>query len=343
MGKTTMTRKLAGYYDSLDSTTASTARETSSVPDYSYCQLLQSKDVDYRILDSQGFTPPSIFRSNAEVSMQNFSILQHIIQVQDNMELQFARVLYFLPVRGPLEKAEGYLQEELRTLDKFIGPKIFESMVFIATIHERLHKLNITFTAEDESISKDCLKQAFHLACPDFKKEIPPIIFIAFNDNTDMVRRKVKEAKFGHNLTRIQFKDLICLNCGIKLLTSRDTDGLRRIVGTETMDGTIVDIKESFCHPAINPHVLQQMIRWFGMIIGYTYEVKMYCTYCNKSPSKQGCYKIGTKIMQSSQNQTRTILVQHHIMNRDVFDGTILENEETQSPQQEVVNPSPTN
>ena len=41
------------------------------------------------------------------------------------------RLVYFLPDRGPMEKADAVFQEELKVMHFFYGPAIFECMVVV--------------------------------------------------------------------------------------------------------------------------------------------------------------------------------------------------------------------
>ena len=43
------------------------------------------------------------------------------------------RVLYFLTCRGPLERADGVLQEEIKVMHDFSGMDIFNVMMIVAT------------------------------------------------------------------------------------------------------------------------------------------------------------------------------------------------------------------
>ena len=51
------------------------------------------------------------------------------LRTQTVMNMRFKRILYFLPVQGPLEWATGVLQLELRVLTHYFGPSVIRKIV----------------------------------------------------------------------------------------------------------------------------------------------------------------------------------------------------------------------
>ena len=62
---------------------------------------------------------------------ETFWIIRWVMRAQIQFQLKVRRIVYFLPGRGPLEKA--VIQEELRVLYHYFGKDIFDCMVVAAT------------------------------------------------------------------------------------------------------------------------------------------------------------------------------------------------------------------
>ena len=79
-----------------------------------------------------GFTDINTDAANS-VRDRNTGLIRMLFLIQRKLKMSFKRVVYFLPVRGPPEKADSYLRDELQTLWNFYEERIFQSMVMIAT------------------------------------------------------------------------------------------------------------------------------------------------------------------------------------------------------------------
>lgn len=102
------------------------------------CQVLSSvveggvpKKV--RILDVPGFGSDSLTAENVDPDDVNVEIIRCVLRIQADIKMNFRRVVYFLPCRGPLEKADMELQKELEVMYKTFGNGIFESMILAGT------------------------------------------------------------------------------------------------------------------------------------------------------------------------------------------------------------------
>jgi hypothetical protein len=56
----------------------------------------------------------------------------------------FCRVVYFLPGRGALERANAILISEMQQLEHAYGRDVFECMVAVATIPQRFSASNLS-------------------------------------------------------------------------------------------------------------------------------------------------------------------------------------------------------
>ena len=89
-------------------------------------------------------------------------------------------MLYFLPCRGSLEKADRDFQNELNVMHHFFGTSIFENMVVAATNHPRKQKHG--FDEEDKRDTREIFYTALKLVTKDDNVFCPPIIYIAMSD-----------------------------------------------------------------------------------------------------------------------------------------------------------------
>ena len=100
------------------------------------CKLLTNTYVEphMRVLDVQGFAPSTALTDGYNIYQANLTILREILMVQATKGLAFKRILYFLPGRGPPERADASLQEEISVMYYFFGNAIFENMVLVVTM-----------------------------------------------------------------------------------------------------------------------------------------------------------------------------------------------------------------
>ena len=171
------------------------------------CQVFSNDTTKIRILDVPGFndgkafksptkTPTkanakssgnkcSVFQTAEEVTKFNLSITRNIIRIQAALGMCFRRIIYFLPQRGPLERAGAILKLELQSLEIAFGRRIFESMVVIATIPKRYSLRNESdeekFPADDikscEKFFQESLREVLSLGPSEVEPKVP-IIFI---------------------------------------------------------------------------------------------------------------------------------------------------------------------
>ena len=71
-------------------------------------------------------------QASGNVAAYNFGIMRNIIRIQSALGMCFRRVVYFTPCRGPLERANSVLKQELQQLEYASGPSVFECMVAVA-------------------------------------------------------------------------------------------------------------------------------------------------------------------------------------------------------------------
>ena len=207
------------------------------------CQLLSNEGTKFRVLDVPGFADSDTTRE-VGVMKGNLQVFRWIIRTQQEHNLFFRRVLYFLPLRGCLERADGVLQEEINVMYRYFGNAIFDIMVIAATNHRR--KQHHGFTDEDLADTRRTFQRALQLAIRGNRiPPCPPIIYIPL-DESDVAgkiiaapvlqdaslggaaARFVEEADDQFVLsivaqeiketpgTRFQFQD-VCVKCALEL------------------------------------------------------------------------------------------------------------------------------
>ena len=97
------------------------------------CELLSNDDAKLRILDIPGFQSSNYKHQSEEGRnttvtpyQANLGIMRQIVRIQARFSLVFKCALYFLPVRGTLEKADAVIQEEIKVMRHFFGDALFE-------------------------------------------------------------------------------------------------------------------------------------------------------------------------------------------------------------------------
>ena len=85
-----------------------------------------------RVLDTPGFADSNNTKEFG-VYEGNLKSVRSILRCQQEHNLKFRRVLYFIPTRGPLSRANGILQEEIKVMYGYFKRTFFNRMVIIAT------------------------------------------------------------------------------------------------------------------------------------------------------------------------------------------------------------------
>ena len=191
MGKSTTGNKLLGIRstDESDATQFITGDSTGSVTKNFNLRVKMFKSDSLRVLDTPGFAD----REDAKkygVYESNLQTFRWIVREQEKHNLQFSRVLYFLPTRGPVERADGVLQEEIKAMHGFFGDNIFSVMVLITTSPKR-HQHG--FHEEDYDQTSKAFVMAFQKMTGKFLVKCPPILYLSLEERD--VLQKIKNAK----------------------------------------------------------------------------------------------------------------------------------------------------
>ena len=247
------------------------------------CKVISNEVSNIRVLDTPGFAD-SRDTKKCGVFRGNFEMFRSILRAQDEKDLAFSRVLYFIPQRGPLERADGTIQEELKLIHGFLGDEVFKIMVLVATNKFKTSKPQEEF--DDEDI--ESTKKAFMTALQYITKEriidkCPPVVFLRF-DESDVVSEIVRapvlyeeplmkpaviEASIDLKTTqqlidnarqrnkgkKLRFHDR-CAKCSAKIIYSESPKGKfpdRVIVNEGGENEKVIAYDKSKCHPILIP------------------------------------------------------------------------------------------
>ena len=152
------------------------------------CKLLSNEKSKNRVLDTRGFADTENTRKYGVIK-GNLQSFRWILQAQRAYDLRFSRVLYFFPNRGPPERSDGTLQEEIKVMHGFFGQQIFDVMVIIVTNNKRDHYQQAGFSEEDIAETKEVFQLAFkEIIEPDTQLiGCPPVIYILFDEDHKMI------------------------------------------------------------------------------------------------------------------------------------------------------------
>ena len=251
------------------------------------CQLLSNETTKFRILDVPGFADSETTR-DIGVMKGNLQVFRWIVRTQQEHNLSFRRVLYFLPIRGCLERADGLLQEEITVMYKYFGNAIFDIMVIVATNHRR--KQHHGFIEEDVADTRRTFQRALQLAIRGNRiPPCPPVVYLAFDEpdvarkiitapvlqdsllNASLIGLGVLQDDVDHtkevstmmvysivaqemvkNGTRFQFQD-ICAKCAMELHFEQLPNGRDVPIKVVTESGESASYSRSLCHPIFLP------------------------------------------------------------------------------------------
>lgn len=293
------------------------------------CKLLANGTSMIRVLDVPGFSGSadmvdkdkfSFFhaedskeKTGTKVSLSeaNLQIIRWIVRAQMKADLKVKRIVYFLPGRGPPEKADKVLVDELKLLYHFLGKEVFDHLVVVATnpSKPKYQKKGMEFDKEDFKVVKRVLKRALHDATGQYMP-CPPVVYIGLNDTPDECIEKIKDASKKDNVP-LQFSENVCGRCSVQVRDNK----CGKVSVSYCDNSDEVPYHESKCHPQFEQRysTAQKIIGGgahilalgAGLIIekitnretwpGFTNSDEQ-CTICKKFPGARGCSQVGMEI-----------------------------------------------
>ena len=270
------------------------------------CALCSNDFAKLRILDTPGFQSSTALQTEGTTAYQaNLSIMRQMLRIQARYGLVFNRVMYFLPVRGPLEKADASFQEEIKVMKHFFGHEIFQIMIIIATRDPRLSRQGVGFNEEDIKETQEAIKYAFDLV---FKPKVgeegpavprPPLLYLPIGDNGNTILEKIKsiEVVNKHGL-RLDFQKGTCARCALRISVVSG----KKVCFVDD-DSPVQVYEKSNCHPLFLPRhtkltrilgsvayiITLGIPRLFGAKWPSFFTPDEFCPACNKQPGAPGC------------------------------------------------------
>ena len=275
----------------------------------SSCQLIANTSLKICVLDTKGLDV--ITQTFDSFCYGNLSTFCDIIRVQQDQNITFNRVLYFLPSRGIPEKIDGYLQKELQALYYFFGKLIFQCMVIVLT--NNLLPTNSLYYVDEfaESFTSKLFVEAVKISCGLILDKCPPIVYIKNNDCGEEVRRKIKSADLIEPIKNVKLKlaDDVCIKCACKIQTLSYTNENEKVV-IDAKTGKKMKLNQSYCHPEL----IQKYSKFGGYEITSTciFDSEEKCINCGRSPGKgSGCLKVGDVYSHMKNDTNVHIKVKH--------------------------------
>jgi hypothetical protein len=295
-------------------------KEESHLSVTGWCEVLASDTTNVRILDVPGFSDSgALSKSGPRISVQegNLTIFRWIVRVQCALHLHVNRIVYFLPTRGPLEKADGVLQDELKVMHHFFGESIFKNMVIAATNSARRQECG--WNEQDDEETTKVLRTALQAVTGKQKTFVPPIVYIPIDATGEKILSDLKDAKVGSakGMGPVKFRDDVCAKCSVqtRFVTPPGTTKPIRD-GVIDSNGDIIKYEDSKCHGEFIPRYTTSEKFWGGVghifTIGLVYMLKddswpgftnsdEKCKLCERGPGSKGCHKVGDSVDHSSQ------------------------------------------
>ena len=243
------------------------------------CKVLSNNRSMNRVLDTVGFADSRLTRKYG-VFHGNIQIFRRILQIQRQCDLRFSRVVYFLPKRGRLERADGTLQEEIKVMYDFFGTKIFDIMVVVATNEKYEPYQRLGFLESDIEKTKKVFMFAFEKITDIKLQKCPPVIYMPLNTTT---QKEVSDSivgasvisdaetldfspKFPRNPPRVVLSfENRCTRCAIRIVYQELKDGTKDPVRVVYENGKEGDYNDSYCHPLFIPKH-SKFVRFVGGI-----------------------------------------------------------------------------
>ena len=282
-------------------------------------QLLSNESTALRILDVPGFFGSASYDvldeslSTAErATSAGLAIMREVLRIQAAMTMNFKRILYFIPERGPLVRSHRNLQMELEQMVHFFGKSIFDCMVLITTVPPDVCKYippDVT-PFSDDSLLKT--RKNFHEvvsrilpANEHLPQDKPPIVFISMNDSGKDIYEKIVDAPVIYNGVRLAFDSRTCACCGTKAkFLGEKQEKVACYIGEDPSKS--IPYEESLCHPLIISkywkitkivggiaHFITRK-KYIGKWPNFRNPDDEICIQCNKIPGSHGCQRVNT-------------------------------------------------
>ena len=284
--------------------------ESTSSSSTKHCEVFSNEMSRVRILDVPGFFDEdsitggpgmTIENSQKNTLAYNLAIMRKILQIQTVMKMNFKRILYFLPVRGALERLSAVLQLEIQVLTHYFGHSVLKKLVLVATNPSIISEMNIleenAFPEDGRTITKQNFEKCLERLFPGERFPKIPLIYLSLGDTCESVLEKVAGAQVDQGELHLQLNPEICASCGKRVGIVQGERVICYIDGD-----SMVPYDESTCHPKIVPdyklrHKVAEVfakIFTFGRVnsLAQYFLLKEICCNCRGAPGAPGCLQV---------------------------------------------------
>ena len=290
------------------------------------CKVLSNEISMNRVLDTIGFADAELTRKYG-VIQSNIQSFRRILQVQRQCELRFSRVVYFFPNRGPAERADGTLQEEIKIMHSYFGKKIFNIMVIVTTNDKDERYQDLGFRPKDIENTKKVFMAAFEKISQERLNPCPPVIYVPFNATHKVISDSIVGALVISDAEKLVFSPEFpiarekqtrvtldfenrCTRCAMKIVYQKLENGLKLPVSVVAENGDVEEYDNSYCHPLFIPkhskfvrfvggigHIMTlgtfKLVQWLsnGSVTFWPgfFDGKEMCINCKKPPGSHTC------------------------------------------------------
>ena len=301
-------------------------------------QLISNETTQVRVLDVPGFFGEEKLSSGTavaedtesveRVTSKGLAIMREVLRIQATMQMNFRRIVYFIPERGPLERAHQVLQIEMELMVHYFGKSIFDCMVLVATVNPDVYQYLppdvVPFSDGAERKTRSKFEETLKRVLPKGERlpsEKPPIIFLSMNDSCEDIFWKIKHAPVIIDKVRLAFDHSTCSRCGIKAKFIRDKQTkVACYAGEDPMKS--IPYEESLCHPLIIPkyweitkivggiaHFITRK-RFLGKWPDFHNPDDEICIACRQVPGTHGCMLVNSRY--KPKGQEGELVVDHH-------------------------------
>lgn len=290
------------------------------------CKLLVNETTKVRVLDTPGLSatfPVPLSDDNLSTNLQT---CRKIVFNQLKHNLAVKRLLYFLPVRGILDKADGAMQEELRMMYHFFGDAFLDLTVLVATQEKEYQQYEFT-EANYDTIQK-VFSAAIRTATEGKCTSSPPVVYVGIDDNEKAILARIKDVGVlasPENVFIPAFRDYVCTRCSCQVRFNESPSGNRIAIGIVREGDLVEKYEDSKCHPSFAQRYIGPAkffggiahVATFGIVyaIGIRYGRKPWpwftdsdeiCTNCRNPPGSDPCHQVmkeyrGMKVTHSNE------------------------------------------
>lgn len=316
-------RKLPDAHTQINKVRSASIDESMAVfEETTQVEVLSNETSKVRVMDVPGFFDgASIIPKNTgldqllspteSLNINNLGIMRSIIRIQTTLGMKFKRILYFLPGRGPLERADAVLRLELNWMAHFFGKAIFKIMVLVATVPSTMSEMPMDdtkkFSDRDVQLTKKNFKKALEETFRSFFSHLPsddplpdpPLVFISQTNTCEEILAKIKKAAVVEDGLNLQIDKNTCSQCGVKIGVVKG-QRVTCYFGEDLTNG--IPYEESTCHPHFIPKYTRIDKIWGGFkhfvslqwVVGKPWPVFVgeKCIECGELPNTQGCTQV---------------------------------------------------